>query len=185
LEVVDRGSDWEFDYVVNPEGKVVKKKTKPISLPATFKKGQNIPNSLIDSKPKNSPVPDKWLEKNGEIIIHAANDWTYDDNSGHVVRYPGGYPDFKSAGFVEGEVNIAKELRANGEGPMGMEGDRSNDFRKALRAKGSILTIGCTWHHHQDKETMQEVITKWHKLFTHMGGVSLKTGRGIGEDSDD
>jgi hypothetical protein len=43
LEVVDKGSDWEFDYVVNPPGKVVKRKvTRPSNTNEDFIKYEKV-----------------------------------------------------------------------------------------------------------------------------------------------
>jgi phage-related protein len=48
LEVVDKGSDWEFDYVVNPSGKVVKKKMSSVN--------RNPKGTISD------PIPIDWLK---------------------------------------------------------------------------------------------------------------------------
>jgi hypothetical protein len=48
LEVVDRGSDWEFDYVVNPSGKVIKKKRTNVN---------RNPNGTI-----SDPIPIIWFK---------------------------------------------------------------------------------------------------------------------------
>ncbi len=48
------------------------------------------------------------LTKGGTIKIDEQDTWRYTDWEGNSVSYPGGYPDFKSAGMVKQEVQIGK-----------------------------------------------------------------------------
>jgi hypothetical protein len=53
-------------------------------------------------------------------------------------------------------------------------GDRAADFAAANRAAGYECTPkGFTWHHHQDKTTMQLVPTEIHTKTGHTGGVGI------------
>lgn len=115
----------------------------------------------LKGKPKNSPNPSKWFKKNGTISIDEKGIWTYHDWEGNSVSYPDGYPDFKTAKLVIQEVNIGK-----------FEG-YNKDFANAdkLAPNGAIPETS-TWHHHQDGQTLQEIITKLHERFRHRGGMS-------------
>jgi hypothetical protein len=72
-----------------------------------------------------------------------------------------GYPDFKAAGVVKAEVRII------------YTGTRAGDFAAANKAAGLRETPkGMTWHHHQDRTTMQLVPTEIHAKTGHTGGYS-------------
>lgn len=106
----------------------------------------------------------KWLDKGGEIDILDDGIWVYTNTNGQSVKYPGGFPDFKEAGFVQQEVNIGEFT------------NYANDFKKAdmLAPNGPRDAVNNTWHHHQDLETLQEIDKGLHKEFTHQGGMALK-----------
>jgi hypothetical protein len=72
-----------------------------------------------------------------------------------------GYPDFRAAGVVKAEVQIA------------YTGSRMGDFAAANKAAGLKETPkGMTWHHHQDRTTLQLVPTDIHAKTGHTGGFS-------------
>lgn len=72
-----------------------------------------------------------------------------------------GYPDFKAAGVVKAEVQIS------------YTGSRMGDFAAANKAAGLRETPkGMTWHHHQDRATLQLVPTDIHAKTGHTGGFS-------------
>jgi hypothetical protein len=72
-----------------------------------------------------------------------------------------GYPDFRAAGVVKVEVRIT------------LTGSRTRDFAAANKAAGLRETPkGMTWHHHQDRTTMQLVPTDIHAKTGHTGGFS-------------
>ncbi|RYZ37802.1 MAG: HNH endonuclease [Myxococcaceae bacterium] len=72
-----------------------------------------------------------------------------------------GYPDFKAAGVVKVEVKLE------------YTGSRSGDFAAANKAAGLRETPkGMTWHHHQDRTTLQLVPTAIHARTGHTGGFS-------------
>lgn len=74
---------------------------------------------------------------------------------------PEGYPDFRAAGAVKAEVRIS------------YTGSRVQDFAAANAAAGLRSTPkGMTWHHHQDRTTMQLVPTDIHARTGHTGGFS-------------
>jgi hypothetical protein len=125
---------------------------------------RNFTKEELATKPKNSPNPEKWQKKGGKITIEEDDTWVYHHRNGNVVRYSDGYPDFKSAGLVEQEVNV------------GGFKDYNTDFKKAdeLAPNGPRDAEKNTWHHHQDGKTMQEVNKEIHKDYTHRGGMSLK-----------
>ncbi|WP_348774569.1 HNH endonuclease [Ruthenibacterium lactatiformans] len=124
----------------------------------------NLTSTLLETKPKNSPNPQKWLDKQGKISIDKQGVWSYTNDKGQTVKYPDGYPDFKGAGLVRQEVDIGKFK------------DYITDFKKAdaLAPNGPRNAVKNTWHHSQDGHTLQEVNKVIHKEFTHRGGMALK-----------
>ena len=132
---------------------------------ATFKgelTAENITKELLQTKPKNSPTPQKWMDKGGEIEILEDGTWAYTNSEGITIKYVDGFPDFKNG--IPPQVK--KEFVIEG----GFEG-RSKDFSKAGDAG-----IGNTWHHHQDGKTLQAVDRAMHRQFTHRGGISIMKG---------
>nr|WP_237072069.1 HNH endonuclease [Priestia flexa] len=118
----------------------------------------------LSTKPPYSRDPDKWQKKGGKIEIDEEGTWTYTDWEipPNRVSYPGGFPDFKSAGMVKQEVPIGKFERYD------------LDFAKADElAPNGPKSDENTWHHHQDLTTMQEIDKEMHRRFRHMGGMSL------------
>ncbi|MFR3730498.1 HNH endonuclease [Lacrimispora sp.] len=129
----------------------------------SFKQGDSIPKNILDTKPKNSPNPEKWLNNGGKVEIE--NDvWKYTNKDGVTVKYNNGYPNFKEAGQVKQEVDIG-EFK-----------DYRTDFERAdeLAPNGPRDSINNTWHHNEDGKTLQEVGKSIHKEFTHRGGMSIK-----------
>ncbi|WP_430602930.1 hypothetical protein IGJ02_000249 [Enterococcus sp. DIV0724b] len=124
-------------------------------------KSDDFTKELLETKPKNSRDPKKWLDKGGEIDILDDGTWVYKDWDGNVIKYTDGYPDFKEAGFVRNEVTLEDGFTT-----------RTKDFREA--DKISSKKADGTWHHHQDGKTLQDVPTLVHRRFTHKGGFALK-----------
>ncbi len=57
-------------------------------------------------------------------------------------------------------------------------GNHSTDFTEANKKAGlSEMPAGYTWHHHQDRRTMQLVPKDLHLAVRHAGGISLMKGR--------
>ncbi len=117
-----------------------------------------IPEGYTSAKPSHSPDPKKWIKKGGTID----ENWTYTDWEGNTVSYVDGFPDYKSSGHVRAEVKIQQK------------GNHTTDYSDATTANGGVQPAGTTWHHYQDKTTMQAVDTEIHRRFTHRGGVSIK-----------
>ena len=133
----------------------------------------------LNTKPKNSPDPEKWQKNGGTISIDKSGTWTYTNKQGQSVRYTNGYPDFTrySHPFVKPvKITVAKPI------------NRKKDYKEAnLKAglnKKSNPPVpaldeapkGYTWHHHQDGTTMILVDKSVHREFTHAGGVSIVNG---------
>ena len=123
----------------------------------------DLTDNLLQTKPKNSPNPQKWLNKGGKISIDKDGVWVYTNSKGQSVKYVDGYPDFKGAGLTNQEVDI------------GQFKDYTTDFKNAdlLAPNGPRDAVNNTWHHSQDGHTLQEVDKAVHKEFTHRGGMSL------------
>ncbi|NIF24409.1 hypothetical protein F3J40_22815 [Pantoea sp. Acro-835] len=145
----------------------------PIGVLGGFNLYQYVPNPNgwvdpwgLTGKPLNSPLLDKWNEKGGTVWQEIdTRTWVYQDNSGNIVRYPNGYPDFKPYEIQSVDV---PDLKGNHRlGPSG-------DFGKAnaLAPNGPANLESNTWHHHENGITMQEVPKNIHSNFTHRGGVS-------------
>jgi hypothetical protein len=117
------------------------------------------------AKPLNSPDPQKWVDKGGNVWNELDGTWVYRDAHGNTVRYPNGYPDFEGAGLVRQKVDISQKP------------NRTTDFTDADAAAplGPKLDTN-TWHHHENTTTMQEIDRMIHRRFTHRGGVSVKIG---------
>lgn len=62
-------------------------KTKKLNL-------EDFSKEVLETKPMNSPTPEKWLKKGGSISIDEKGIWTYTNKTGKTVSYPNGYPDF-------------------------------------------------------------------------------------------
>ncbi|MGM9968242.1 MAG: HNH endonuclease [Rummeliibacillus sp.] len=126
-----------------------------------------VPNEIkltkeqLSTKPPYSRDSKKWRDKGGHIEINKEGIWTYIDWDipPNHVSYPGGFPDFKSAGLVKQEIELDR-----------FEG-RNKDFAEAN--KRTTISDDSTWHHHQNGTTLQEVNTLLHSRFTHKGGISL------------
>ena len=121
---------------------------------------------LLRTKPKNSPDARKWLDKGGSIEVDTSKippEWTYTDWEGNTIKYVDGFPDFKSAGFVDQEVRLKDGFDT-----------RSKDFSRADKLAEKPKAPDATWHHHEDGETLQEIKTRIHARFTHRGGFSLR-----------
>ena len=122
----------------------------------------NITKEILRTKPKNSPVAKKWLDKGGTIEVDSSKippEWLYTDWEGNTIKYTDGFPDFKNGIPPQVKKEVVLE--------NGFEG-RSKDFSKAGDAG-----LGNTWHHHQDGKTLQAVDSAIHRRFTHRGGISI------------
>ncbi|MGG0656873.1 HNH endonuclease [Rummeliibacillus pycnus] len=141
---------------------------------------EDFTKEILETKPMNSPIPKKWLDKGGKISIDSEGTWTYTNKSGVSVRYPDGYPDFTP--FMHPNVKPVKiEVNSPKNNPK--------DFENAnIEAKLSKDTdppifdmrrppIGYTWHHFQDGETMLLVEKDIHDEFKHIGGQSKVNGK--------
>lgn len=120
-----------------------------------------LKKEVVKNKPLYSPNIKKWYRKGGSITIDSKDGvWGYLDWEGNKVKYTGGFPDFKGAGFVKREFKVDGGFTT-----------RSSDFSKANKEKQ--IGEGNTWHHHEDGETLQEVDTEIHKRYRHRGGISM------------
>ncbi|WP_255301504.1 HNH endonuclease [Bacillus sp. AFS040349] len=143
-------------------------------------KVEDFTKEILETKPMNSPIPEKWYKKGGSISIEDNGTWTYTNKSGVSVRYPGGYPDFTP--FIHPNVKPVKiEVHSPKNNPK--------DFENANQAAGltkdtdpPIIDIrrppdGYTWHHHEDGRTMMLVDEDIHREFRHIGGQSKVNGK--------
>ncbi|MHC5251663.1 HNH endonuclease [Listeria kieliensis] len=146
------------DDIIGGSSKIVGKEASEVGRKLSI---NDLTKELLETKPKNSRDPEKWLSKGGEIDILDDKTWVYKDWDGNIVKYTDGYPDFKEAGFVRQEVVMDEGFLT-----------RSKDFREA--DKISPKNPDGTWHHHQDGKTLQDVPTLIHSRFTHKGGFALK-----------
>jgi hypothetical protein len=135
---------------------------------------------IMETKPMNSPVPEKWYKKGGNISIDENGTWTYTNKKGQSVSYPDGYPDFSkyyhpTVEPVEIEVAIPKNPQADYKA--------ANEAAKLNKdSNPPVLDMrkppeGYSWHHHQDGKTMILVEEEIHTEFRHIGGMSAKNGK--------
>ncbi|WP_246140811.1 HNH endonuclease [Bacillus marasmi] len=141
---------------------------------------EDFTKEILETKPMNSPIPKKWLDKGGEISIDSDGTWTYTNKSGVSVRYPDGYPDFTP--FMHPNVEPVKiEVQSPKNNPKDFE----NANLEAKLTKDTDPPIfdsrkppeGYSWHHHQDGETMMLVDEDIHREFRHIGGQSKVNGK--------
>ncbi len=93
-------------------------------------------------------------------VFHLADTNLKSEYPDGVAFTSDGYPDF--APYAIRIVRIS------------MTGDRQTDYAAANSAAGLDVTPeGFTWHHHQDRTTMQLIPTDIHYAVRHSGGVSL------------
>ncbi|WP_426252881.1 HNH endonuclease [Paenibacillus pabuli] len=135
---------------------------------------------VMETKPMNSPRPEKWYKKGGTISIDENGTWTYTNKDGKSVSYPEGYPDFSD--YYHPTVKPVKIKVASPKNPK-------KDFEEANLASGlnknsdpSVPSKneppdGYTWHHHEDGETMILVESDIHDEFKHIGGQSTVNGK--------
>ncbi|WP_152658615.1 HNH endonuclease, partial [Oceanobacillus sp. CFH 90083] len=141
---------------------------------------EDFTKNILETKPLNSPIPERWYRKGGSISIDNNGTWTYTNRSGTSVSYPNGYPDFRP--FLHPDVkpvNIEIHIPKNNQ----------KDFEAANRAAGlnkdSHPSVpkknqppeGYTWHHHEDGTTMMLVEADIHDEFRHIGGQSFVNGK--------
>ena len=124
---------------------------------------EDLTPEFVATKPKNAPLAEKWLKNNGKISVDENGFWIYTNANNQSVKYVNGYLDFKSAGFVEQEVDI------------GSFKNRWADFTKAdaLLPDVPLEHSLYTWHHVEDGQTLQGVNKEIHRIFTHRGGIAL------------
>lgn len=123
---------------------------------------------LIESKPLNSPDPEKWINSGGKINVDGNGTWTYTSSDGVNACYTDGYPDFDRAGLVKDTYTVEDGFDTK---------NHTVDINKAKSAtREGTSGSGMTWHHNQDGSTLELVPTKYHKLFTHRGGFSIAKG---------
>lgn len=137
---------------------------KPVGRELT---DSDLSKELLNTKPKNSPNPKKWMEEGRKVFVDGNGVWTYQSADGVNVCYTDGFPDFKHAGLVE------DYYQTNGFNTA----DHQIDIREAQKALGKGgKGSGMTWHHFQDGKTLQLVPTEYHDLFRHRGGFSVAKG---------
>ena len=141
---------------------------------------QDFIKEVLKTKPMNSPIPEKWYQKGGDISIDKKRTWTYTNKAGDSVSYPNGYPDFSV--YVHPIIKPVIIKVASPKNPQA-------DFKAANEAAGlnksSIPPVpklnqppkGYTWHHHEDGKTMILVRKDIHRDFRHIGGQSVVNGK--------
>ena len=158
------GKAMLFDIVFGGTSNGVGSLKKPVGREVLK---ENLSKDLLKTKPKNSPDPVKWLNKDGRLFIDGNDVWTYQSSDGVNVCYHDGFPDFQRAGLVE------DYYQTNGFNVS----DRNADIRDAQKALGKGgKGSGMTWHHYQDGKTLQLVPTEYHDIFRHRGGFSVAKG---------
>ncbi len=141
---------------------------------------EDFTKEILETKPMNSPIPEKWYKKGGSIFIENNGTWTYINKSGTSVSYPNGYPDFTP--FMHPNV---KPVKIEVHSPKNNPKDFENANKAARLTKDTdppIIDIrkppdGYTWHHHEDGKTMMLVDEDIHREFRHIGGQSKVNGK--------
>ncbi|MDQ0213945.1 putative ribonuclease toxin of YeeF-YezG toxin-antitoxin module [Oikeobacillus pervagus] len=141
---------------------------------------EDFTKEILETKPMNSPIPEKWYKKGGSIFIENNGTWTYTNKSGTSVSYPNGFPDFTP--FMHPNV---KPVKIEVHSPKNNPKDFENANKAARLTKDTdppIIDIrkppdGYTWHHHEDGKTMMLVDEDIHREFRHIGGQSKVNGK--------
>ncbi|MGE7602592.1 HNH endonuclease [Peribacillus sp. NPDC097675] len=141
---------------------------------------EDFTKEILETKPMNSPIPEKWYKKGGSISIEDNGTWTYTNKSGTSVSYPNGYPDFTP--YMHPNV---KPVKIKVYSPKNNPKDFENANKAARLTKDTdppIIDIrrppdGYTWHHHEDGKTMQLVDEDIHREIRHIGGQSKVNGK--------
>lgn len=147
---------------------------------------EDFTDEILETKPMNSPAPEKWLgKKGGSIFIDDNGTWTYMNKQGQSISYPNGYPDFSEythPTIPPVEIDVAS--------PKNPQADFKAANEKAGLSKDSDPPVpainkppdGYTWHHHEDGKTMILVDEDIHREFRHIGGQATINGKnGTGE----
>lgn len=129
----------------------------------------DVDKALLQTKPKNSPKPQRWIEEGGgQIRVDGNGTWTYTNSEGVSVCYTNDYPDFKRAGLVEDAYTVEHGFNTS---------NHSVDIKQAQSATGKgTKGSNMTWHHNEDGKTLQLVPREYHEQFRHRGGFSLAKG---------
>ncbi|MGS7052276.1 HNH endonuclease, partial [Legionella pneumophila] len=135
---------------------------------------------IMETKPMNSPIPQKWYNKGGYISIDKNGTWTYTNKKGQSVSYPDGYPDFSEYYHptikpVTIEVTTPKNPQADFK-KANLEAGLNKDSDPPVPELNQPPT-GYTWHHHEDGKTMVLVQKDIHRDFRHIGGQCTINGK--------
>ena len=130
--------------------------------PASGVEAATGPRLLSLPRISNAPDPLKWIRSGGRIAWNPDGSMVLTDASGVTVPYGStGYPNFRAAGLVLDEATLPGFT------------SRAKDFAAANAGRGVPQPFSTTWHHHEDRRTLQLLDRILHKRFTHRGGVSL------------
>ncbi|MEK3987481.1 HNH endonuclease [Paenibacillus sp. FSL K6-3166] len=137
-------------------------------------------DEIMNTKPMNSPVPKKWYDKGGTILLDKSGTWTYTNKEGISVSYPNGYPDFSAYYHptvkpVPIEVTVPKNPQEDFK-KANLEAGLNKDSDPPVPASNKPPE-GYSWHHHEDGKTMILVDEDIHREFRHIGGQSTVNGK--------
>jgi LXG domain of WXG superfamily/DNase/tRNase domain of colicin-like bacteriocin len=141
---------------------------------------KDFTKEILKTKPMNSPIPEKWYKKGGDISIDDNGTWTYTNKSGISVSYPNGYPDFRP--YMHPNVEpVTIEVHSPKNNPKDFE-NANKEAKLTKDTDPPIIDIrkppeGYTWHHHEDGKTMMLVDEDIHREFRHIGGQSKVNGK--------
>ena len=144
---------------------LVEARGDPVRAQAVFSQAKPGSTSSTPAKPGTAQPPRRAASTQGAPLLDAPVRNAHLAGKRHpVTGVPfdaDGYPDFRAAGVVRAEVKIT------------YTGSRPRDVAAANAAAGLRETPkGMTWHHHQDRTTMQLVPRETHANTGHTGGFS-------------
>jgi hypothetical protein len=134
-------------------------------------KGSTIPDQSLEDYTLLKEYPDTVDKVGGRYPINAE----YADSKYPVDKLPEDlqkkYPnsvEFDEKGFPNFKPYTKKEVQVEG-----LTGEHSSDFNEANKVAGYKKTPDSyTWHHHQDRKTMQLVPEDIHDAIRHTGGAA-------------
>ena len=146
---------------------------------ADLQRGGTLKRLDITNANNRAPAFENWLgvegrgvriHGDGSVEYYARSIGDYNDVSIFYRRGEHGkyHPDFSA--YVRSERTVV------------MRGKRDADIRRADELEGIDLRYrqaeDLTWHHHQDRQTMQLIPRAIHDAFTHTGGDAYARGFG-------
>ncbi len=153
-----------------PQAEMVTPNGFRVKVPQTNKPFQTTDDFILEARGRtNGDYANKTFQVKEKALERAAKSRTDTKRQEWIQtskKYPSGVK-FNAAGFPDFSPYAIKSVKIR------MKGNYTTDFTEANKAAGFTKTPdNYTWHHHQDRMTMQLVPKDLHELIRHDGGIS-------------